>query len=621
MNKPQISLCMIVKNEEDCIGSCLQSVQSAVDEIIVVDTGSTDTTVDMALKAGAAVHLHEWQGDFAAARNASIQLASGEWILVLDADETLAEGHGALLRQMVADLPDADGFFVRIVNYFGTEAQQTGSSVSSALRLFRNKPAYLFEGRIHEQIVQPILTANPEAQLLYSSIQLNHGGYLPEVVKKKNKVKRNMSLLIQELEHTDNESFHRYNLGVEYMREGDFLLAREQFQLSRAVNDWRKSSFGHVVVLREVNCLQALGRWEEAVELCQSAAADLSQFPDLFFTLGRIHYHLRQWKQAEAAFRTALEIGEAPPNYTSTSGVGTYSASFHLGKTHEQLGDYDGAIQWYAHALRFNPSLLSPFLRLISLLARIHKADGITDKIEKLFNLESPNTWWSIALSYYQLGLYSEAADLLNGKPLPVEKRSERQLLLLRCRLLSPAGRTPGYTGMAPRIKRTYRKLFYTALIHNDDNSAARWLKRMEQERERAAQSSTGSPDPSSELVFNLHAYLLKEKGPYEIPLHLPASAYSALWSELHFLYMLAAKEHLFGLQAQVLSYWRQLLLQLPDPLQRLKGRYELIKSVHVRIFQLLRHTERDLEYAALWNEVRPRLMTLIDDLLMEEVN
>lgn len=619
MDKPQISLCMIVKNEEDCIASCLQSVQSAVDEIIVLDTGSTDKTVEIALKAGAAVHFREWQGDFAAARNASIQLASGEWILVLDADETLAEGHGSLLRQIVATSPDADGFFVRIVNYFGTEAQHTGSSVSSALRLFRNKPAYRYDGRIHEQIVQPILTANPEARLLYSAIQLNHGGYLPEVVKKKDKVQRNMSLLIQELEHTDNESFHRYNLGVEYMRAGEYLLAREQFQLSRTVHDWRKTSFGHVVVLREVNCLQALGRWEEAVKLCQSAAADLSQFPDLFFTLGKIHYQLRQWEQAEAAFRTALEIGVAPPHYTSTSGVGTYSASFHLGKTHEQLGDYNGAIQWYAHALRFNPSLLSPFLRLISLLARIHKANGITDTIEKLFNLESPNTWWSIALSYYQLGLYSEAADILNSKPLPLEKRSERQLLLLRCRLLIPASRTPGYTGTALGLKRTFRKLFYTALIHNDDHAAARWLKRMEQER--AAQSSTGSPDPPSELVLQLHAYLLEEKSAYEIPLHLPASAYSALWSELHFLYMLAANEHLFGLQAKVLTYWRQLLIQLSDPLLRLKGRYELIKSVHVRIFQLLRHTEGDLEYAALWNEVRPRLMTLIDDLLMEEVN
>ncbi|MCR8635029.1 glycosyltransferase [Paenibacillus radicis (ex Xue et al. 2023)] len=632
MDKPLISLCMIVKNEEDCIAQCLLSARTAADELIVMDTGSTDQTVEIAKRTGAAVHIREWKNDFAAARNESINLASGEWILVLDADEILEEGHGALLREVIANSPDADGFFVRIVNFIGTEAQHAGSSVSASLRLFRNKQAYRYEGRIHEQIVQPILSANPAAKLLYSNIQLNHGGYLPEVVQKKNKVQRNMDLLLQELENTDSESFHRYNLGVEYMRAGDYTLAQEQFCLSRTVTDWRKTSFGHVVVLREVNCLQALGRWEEAADLCRVAASDLNNYPDLFFTLGRIHYHLRQWEQAEEAFHKALEIGESPPQYTSVSGVGTYSASFHLGKTREQLGDYDGAVQWYANALTFNSGLLSPFLRLISLLARLHNANGITNTMERLFHLESPKTWWSIALSYYQLGLYEQATDILKNKPMPVEKREERQLLLLRCYLLLPGNRAPGYTGVAARHKRTVRKLFYMALVRNDDKAAARWLQRLEQERAQRLKQKQGitdkhtnesfdSSDSASELVLNLHAYLLKEREQHVIPLHLPASAYSALWSELYFLYILASNEHLFALQTQIQTYWLQLLTLLPDPLQRLKGRYELIKCVHVRIYQLLQNKDGDLEYAALWNDVKPRLMTLIDDLLMEEVN
>lgn len=631
MSSPLISLCMIVKNEEEVISRCLQSVKQAVDEIIVIDTGSTDGTVEAARKEGAAVYIRQWQQDFSAARNESIALATGDWILVLDADETLEDDQGTMLRQLVSSTPEADGFFVKIVNFIGTETKQAGSSVSSSLRLFRNKPGYRYTGRIHEQIVQPILTENPAAKLHFSPIQLNHGGYLPEVVQRKNKVQRNMELLQQELENTDNESFHRYNLGVEYMRVGEYPLGLEQFRLSRTIADWRKTSFGHVVVLREANCLQALGQWEAAAEVCRNAAGDLSDYPDLFFTLGRIHYHLRQWEAAEAAFQQALNIGEAPPNYTSASGAGTYAASFQLGKVREQLNDYEGAIQYYAKTLKLNANLLSPFLRLISLLARLDPAH-ITDRMERLFHLESPKTWWSIALSYYQLGLYDEAAQILKQKPVPKEKKQDRQLLLLRCQLLSDDRRTAAQQTRAARTgTQPFRRPFYEALLRNDDQTALRLLKQMEQQQEQqrrklmagALESSASGPvaGPSGELILNLYAHLLYGKEQREMILNLPSSAYSALWSELYFLYMLAAKAHLFTLQTEVQAYWRKLLMLLPDPVQRLKGRYELIKTVHVRIYQIFQDEGGvNLEYAALWNDVKPRLMTLIDDLLMEEV-
>jgi tetratricopeptide (TPR) repeat protein len=623
---------MIVKNEEEVIGRCLQSVNEAADECIVVDTGSTDRTVEIARQAGAQVCHREWQNDFAAARNESIALAKGKWILVLDADEVLEDGHGPMIRQLVTSNPQADGFFVKIANYTGTQAKPVGSSISSSLRLFRNKPGYRYAGRIHEQIVQPIITANPAALLLFSDIRLNHGGYLPEVVQKKNKVQRNMELLHQELEHTDNESFHRYNLGVEYMRMGDNKQALEQFRRSRSIVDWRKSSFGHVVVLREVNCLQALGQWEEAAAVCGSAAETLGDFPDLFLTLGRIRYHLKQWEAAEAAFYQALEIGVAPPKYTSSSGAGTYTASFHLGKTKEQLQDYEGAVSCYANALKFNPGLLAPFLRLIGLLARSHPLghapDGITHKLEQLFTLESPNTWWSIALSYYQLGLYREAAAILRSRPLPEDKGSDGQLLLLRCRLLAENGDSKLGNGDTPPLPRQlqFRRSFYQAVARNEDQAAFRFLSRMELEYRHNRQKAAASPspaeaaDPDGQIMLSLHRCLALGLPQQNIPLNLPPEAYSPLWSELHFLYMLAAKEHLFALQALLQAYWRQLLNTLPDPLQRLKGRCELIKTTHVRIYQLFREEKGHQEYNALWNDVLPRLMTLIDDILMEEV-
>lgn len=624
MNNVTVSLCIIAKNEEETIARCIHSAKGAVEEIIVVDTGSTDGTIEAARKAGAQVYSRPWRNDFAWARNESLNLASGDWLLVLDADESLEDGSVDLLRKLIGAQDGTDGYFVQIVNQIGVGNKQVGSSTSSALRLFRNKPGYRYEGRIHEQIVQPILQANSSAVLQYSAIRLNHGGYLPEVVQKKNKVQRNMELLQRELENSSNESFHRYNLGVEYMRARQYEKALEQFRLSRTVTDWRRASFGHVVVLREMNCLQALGEWEQAAAFGGEASEALADFPDLFLAMGRIYYRLHRWVEAADAFRQALSIGAAPPKYTSESGAGTYSASFYLGKTYEQLQDYEQAAACYAGALRFHPGLLPPFLRLVGLLSRLGGAGRITDRLERLLQLESPKTWWSTALSYYMLGLYEQAEELLRTKPMPREKRKEQLLLLMRCKLLQTPGsvlatvqlyRPPQLSGITMTRLLRYRYCLYAALAQNDDKAALRWLERLRTEYARPGAHS----DPAVDALLPLFSFLVTGEPPAALPATLPESAYSGLWSELYFLYTLAAGKHLFGLQAQVLAYWRSLLHTLPDPVHRLKGRYELVKTVHVRIYHLFSVEKEAPEYAALWNEARPKLTALIDDLLMEE--
>ncbi len=94
-----ISLCMIVKNEEENLGRCLKSVQDLVDEIIVVDTGSTDKTVEIAKEYGAKVHYFKWCNDFSAARNESLKYASKNWILIMDGDdEFCSEDKGKNLK-------------------------------------------------------------------------------------------------------------------------------------------------------------------------------------------------------------------------------------------------------------------------------------------------------------------------------------------------------------------------------------------------------------------------------------------------------------------------------------------------------------------------------------------
>ena len=143
--EPRLSLCMIAKNEEEFIGDCLASVSKLVDEIIVVDTGSTDRTIEIAESYGAKVLHHPWQGDFAAARNESLAHATGDWILVLDADETLpSEGHAELKKALRNK--DNVGYALAIENLMG----EAGNEVQTALifRLFQNRPDVRFEGII-----------------------------------------------------------------------------------------------------------------------------------------------------------------------------------------------------------------------------------------------------------------------------------------------------------------------------------------------------------------------------------------------------------------------------------------------------------------------------------------
>src|SRR4051794_37404468 len=169
-----ISLCMIVKDEEEMLPRSLEAIQGAVDEIIVVDTGSTDRTVEIAESFGAKVIHHEWTGDFSAARNVSFDAATSDWVMYLDADEVLVREDAGMLRELTGRVW-REAFFLQETNFTGD--MEDGMAVQhSALRVFRNRPEYRFSGRIHEQIARYL---PPVAERLETThIRVEHYGYL-----------------------------------------------------------------------------------------------------------------------------------------------------------------------------------------------------------------------------------------------------------------------------------------------------------------------------------------------------------------------------------------------------------------------------------------------------------
>lgn len=169
MSAAELSLCMIVKNEERKLASCLESVAGLAPEIIVVDTGSTDRTLDVSLRYGAQVVAFDFAFvDFAAARNRALRSANGRWILALDADETLQPASVPLIQSLVARDENAGYYFQRLNHHDGAQ----DATADYAVRLFPNRPAYHYRGRVHETIDDSILAAG--GRLLRTEIRIDH---------------------------------------------------------------------------------------------------------------------------------------------------------------------------------------------------------------------------------------------------------------------------------------------------------------------------------------------------------------------------------------------------------------------------------------------------------------
>ena len=155
----RLSLCVIARNESRFLGDCLASVAPWVDEVVVVDTGSEDETVEIASSMGARVLHHPWNEDFAEARNVGLAAATGDWILTLDADERLGPGAGAMIRAAIED-PRIDAFFLLLHSAARLDATPeevvSGAARMDApirvLRLFRNVDAPRFTRRVHEHL-------------------------------------------------------------------------------------------------------------------------------------------------------------------------------------------------------------------------------------------------------------------------------------------------------------------------------------------------------------------------------------------------------------------------------------------------------------------------------------
>lgn len=313
-HRPTISLCMIVKDEEACLGRCLASLRDLVDEIIVVDTGSTDGTVALAESFGARVLHAPWTDDYSAPRNVALRAATGHWSLVMDADEVLAPADHPAVRAAVAR-PDAFAYTLRTRNYADDAAvadavpnvnpppEGEGFPVwvgSDKVRLFRTDPRVEFRGAIHELVEPSIRDFGGRIEFL--DVPVHHYGYLASAEDRAAKLAMQRRIAGRKLREEPDSFKAHYEWAVIAHASGDWNGARAALERSVDLNaDWARSQYELGYVCEHLGDMpRAIAAYRRAVELdpAHTSAA---------MNLGGLLFSAREFGEAERLFRRVLD--------------------------------------------------------------------------------------------------------------------------------------------------------------------------------------------------------------------------------------------------------------------------------------------------------------------------
>lgn len=307
--KIDLSVCMIVKDEEADIRACIESVREVADEIVILDTGSTDRTVEIARGMGAHVFSAEWENDFARARNQCLAHAGGAWVLFIDADERLTAESRIPLRNEAANRPGGPVVYaVKFLNM--TEADKI-SYVHCAARLFLRLPQVSFTGKLHEQIWDSERKALIPATLR-GDIAIEHHGYKMSIFNEKNKTERNEKILRDMIQEDPDRWYSHFIYGRQIV-----------------TNDSSDERYR--------DAIEHLGR----AIVCSEATGELFTHSSIYYYMANAHLKLREPEKAIGLMRKSLEMND--------TGCDIY---FTLGTAYAELKKWDKAIEFFKKAIK-----------------------------------------------------------------------------------------------------------------------------------------------------------------------------------------------------------------------------------------------------------------------------
>jgi len=344
-----ISLCMIVRDEERVIRECLESAKPFFSQIIVVDTGSKDRTPEIAAEIGAEVHKIQWPDSFAEARNESLKYAKGRWIFWLDADDTLPPSSGeAILKTALTAPSEVAGFIVPV--QFVEEGPGAGTRVDH-VKLFRNLPGLGFEGRIHEQILGALRPHGAIARIPGAVVM--HTGYDTSAEGQKKKRARDEVLLNLDLAERPNHPFVLFNFGMTAHFCGDHPAAIEWFDKCLAVSKPEESHVRKTYAL--LGCsIREMGDPEGALATFRKGIEVVEGDPELTFQCGLTLTLLGRFAEAKTEY---LSIDPDISGFFSSLDIGIlgFKRFGNLGRVCMAMGDYPEAREYLLQAFEMNP--------------------------------------------------------------------------------------------------------------------------------------------------------------------------------------------------------------------------------------------------------------------------
>jgi GT2 family glycosyltransferase/tetratricopeptide (TPR) repeat protein len=402
-----ITLAMIVKNEERVLGAALASAMPFFNETIVVDTGSTDRTAQIATSAGAKLSVFPWTNSFSDARNESLRQATGRWVFWMDADDTLTLDAGeAILQCALSAAPEVVAFVVPVqfVDIIGDDGTLTpGGTRVDHVKLFRRLEGIAFEGRIHEQILPSLRRAAGEGAQIARAPQaavVLHSGYDTSAAGQAKKRERDAKLLEMDLKERPNHPFVLFNLGMTDHYGGEH--AGATLWLQRCIDSSGEGE-SHV---RKAYALLAvsqreLGHPEEALQTLRQGIAQVGDDPELHFQAGYTLAARGEWAQARSHYEKAIG-GDVSGHFSSIDvGILGYKTCHNLGQVCLQMQDYRAAKSWWQRALTEAPDFMPSLFALFD-AALVHKELDLGHSlIQKLFLREGASQNWAQLVSQH----------------------------------------------------------------------------------------------------------------------------------------------------------------------------------------------------------------------------
>lgn len=341
-----ISVCIITKNECKNLNICLERLSHYPVEIVVVDTGSTDSSKNVALKYTSCVYDFKWCDDFSAARNYAISVATKDYILMLDTDEFVDSFDYDKLLSIIKQNPTSLGL-IHIKNLYQSDGTQMTSN--EYIHRFFPKHLYHYEGSIHEQLV-PLVGSSITPSSIEVPITVTHVGYNGGENSRNKKASRNLRLLLHELDTKPDDPYLLYQIGKSYFFAHNYEDAISYFEKAMAQNLNPNLSYVRSMISTFGYCLINTKRYSEALML-EGVYDDFCQDADYLFVLGLIYMYNARFEDAINGFLLATTIPRS-----DVVGVNSYLAYYNIGVILECLGDTGNAVNYYGKCAGYSPA-------------------------------------------------------------------------------------------------------------------------------------------------------------------------------------------------------------------------------------------------------------------------